>query len=266
MNAGTAPNTICADSLTMSWPQPVFDLLFLDPPYNLSKNFGKINFKRREIDEYTKYLDNIFGCFDCALKEDASIYICGDWLSSVSIFEAASRRWVCRNRITWEREKGRGAKTNWKNAHEDVWFFTKGRNYKFYVDRVKFRRKVIAPYKQDGKAKDWNEETGFRDTYPPNIWRESVPFWSMPENTNHPTQKPESLLAKIILASSDEGDYILDPMCGVGTTGVVCKKLKRNFMQIDIDHEHCMTALRRLEMAEEDSRISGYSDGVFRRH
>jgi site-specific DNA-methyltransferase (adenine-specific) len=85
----------------------------------------------------------------------------------------------------------------------------------------------------------------------------------MPENTPHPTQKPEKLLAKIILASSNEGDVIFDPFAGVGTTGVVAKKLKRNFVMIEIDEEYCLYAIKRLLMAEEDATIQGYSDGVF---
>ena len=83
---------------------------------------------------------------------------------------------------------------------------------------------MIAPYRENGKPKDWNEsEKGnFRDTHPSNIWSDiTVPFWSMPENTDHPTQKPEKLLAKIILASTNPGDLILDPFAGSGTTAVV---------------------------------------------
>lgn len=88
------------------------------------------------------------------------------------------------------------------------------------------RRKVIAPYKVDGKPKDWEEtpEGNYRNTYPSNFWDDiSIPYWSMPENTAHPTQKPEKLLAKLILASSNTDDIILDPFLGSGTTSVVAK-------------------------------------------
>ena len=193
-----------------------------------------------------------------------SLWLFGDWFTSISIFSAASHFWHCQNRITWEREKGRGAKRNWKASHEDIWFFTKSNDYKFYPDRVKIRRKVKAPYKIDGKAKDWNEDTGFRDTCPSNMWTDlTVPFWSMSENTSHPTQKPEALLAKLILASTDEGDTIFDPFCGSGTALVVAKKLNRKFFGCDIDCNYCLFTLKRLEMAEQDKTISGYRDGVF---
>lgn len=85
----------------------------------------------------------------------------------------------------------------------------------------------------------------------------------MSENTDHPTQKPEKLLAKIILASSNEGDVILDPFLGSGTTAVVAKKLGRRYVGIEIDETYCCLAEKRLELAEKDRNIQGYSDGVF---
>ena len=85
----------------------------------------------------------------------------------------------------------------------------------------------------------------------------------MPENTDHPTQKPEKLLAKIILASTDENDFILDPFAGSGTTSVVAKKLNRNFCGIEIDENYCLLTEKRLRFAETDKTIQGFSDGVF---
>jgi site-specific DNA-methyltransferase (adenine-specific) len=85
----------------------------------------------------------------------------------------------------------------------------------------------------------------------------------MPENTEHPTQKPEKLLAKIILASSREGDVVFDPFAGVGTTCVVAKKLDRQYCGIEIDETYCCLAEKRLEYANSDRTIQGYVDGVF---
>ncbi len=200
------------------------------------------------------------------LKPTASIYICGDWRSAAAIQRAGSRHFRLQNRITWEREKGRGAKANWKNAAEDIWFFTMSDEFTFNLTDVKIRRKVLAPYKDNGRPKDWEESAdgSFRDTHPSNLWTDiSVPFWSMPENTDHPTQKPEKLLAKIILASTNPGDLILDPFAGSGTTAVTAKKLGRDFVAIESDEQYCLVAQKRLELAETDKRIQGYSDGVF---
>ncbi len=247
-------------------PSGFVDLLFIDPPYNLNKTFHGLAFSKTSVDEYTEYLDSWLSKLVRLLKPHAAVYICGDYHSSTSIHLAAQKYFLVQNRITWQREKGRGAKSNWKNASEDIWFCTMSGKYKFYVDRVKEKRKVIAPYRVEGKPKDWEatEDGNFRLTFPSNIWTDlSVPYWSMPENTDHPTQKPEKLLAKIILASSDEGDVVFDPFLGSGTTSVVAKKLGRKYVGIETNPLYCCYAEKRLELAQKDNSIQGYVDGVF---
>lgn len=247
-------------------PENSIDLFFVDPPYNLSKDFNGNKFNKMTIDAYCDYIETWLKKIVPLLKKDASIYICGDYHSSTSIHLVASKYFDVLNRITWQREKGRGAKSNWKNSTEDIWFCVKSSNHKFYVDRVKEKRKVLAPYKINGVPKDWEEtENGnFRLTHPSNIWTDlTIPYWSMPENTDHPTQKPEKLLAKIILASSNEGDVVFDPFLGSGTTSVVAKKLGRNFIGIENNLEYCCLAERRLDLAEKDKTIQGYEEGVF---
>ncbi len=259
---------ICGDAFAIlgKLPPASFDLLFADPPYNLTKSFGKESFREMSTDEYEMWLDSWLSLCVPLLKPTASVYICGDWRSSSAIQRVGSRYFKQQNRITWEREKGRGAKANWKNAAEDMWFFTVSDKFTFNLDAVKLRRRVMAPYKNNGIPKDWDagENGNFRDTHPSNIWTDiSVPFWSMPENTDHPTQKPEKLLAKTILASTNPGDLILDPFAGSGTTAVVAEKLGRDFVVIEADEQYCLLAQKRLEMAKENNSIQGFSDGVF---
>lgn len=247
-------------------PEQSFDLLFADPPYNLTKKFGKEEFKRSSSDEYEEWLDSWIALCVPLLRSTASVYICGDWRSSAAIQRVGSKYFKLQNRVTWEREKGRGAKRNWKNAAEDIWFFTVSDDFTFNLDAVKQRRRVMAPYKENGQPKDWNEtmDGNFRDTHPSNIWTDiTVPFWSMPENTDHPTQKPEKLLAKIILASTNASDRILDPFAGSGTTAVVAKKLDREFLAIESDEQYCLLAAKRLDLAETDKTIQGFTEGVF---
>lgn len=247
-------------------PDAFCDLIFVDPPYNLRKNFNKLKFAQVEDEEYELWLDSWVSKLPRLMKENASIYLCGDWKSSPGLYNIAKKYFLIQNRITWEREKGRGAKANWKNCSEDIWFCTKSSNYTFNLDAVKTKRKVLAPYKEDGKPKDWlaNEEGNFRLTSPSNIWTDiTIPFWSMPENTNHPTQKPEKLLAKIILASSNEDDVVFDPFLGSGTTSVTAKKLNRNYVGIEADEIYCCLAEKRLKNADEDKYIQGFADGVF---
>lgn len=243
------------------------DLLILDPPYNLNKSFNGRGFSRRAVHEYTEWLDEVCVLVRPLLQDSASIYICGDWFSSVSIFSAASRHFAVRNRITWEREKGRGAKANWKNSSEDIWFCSVSDRFTFNLDAVRLRRRVLAPYTDtDGLPKDWmrSDAGNFRDTCPSNLWSDiTVPFWSMPENTDHPTQKSEKLIAKLILASSKPGDIVLDPFLGSGTSSVVAKKLGRHYLGIELDEDYCLLAEKRLELAEHDGRIQGFQDGIF---
>ena len=248
-------------------PEKFVDLLFIDPPYNLNKKFNRISFKSMSSIEYEEWFESWFSKILKILKDTASVYICGDWKSSQAILSVGMKYLKVRNRITWEREKGRSANRNWKNCSEDIWFFTKGNKFTFNTEEVKLRRKVLAPYRDDnGLPKDWKNDgkRNYRDTAPSNIWTDiSVPFWSMPENTDHPTQKPEKLLAKIILASSNKNDIIFDPFLGSGTTAVVASKLQRKFIGVEIDEYYCCLALKRLESTRKYNTIQGYNDGVF---
>ena len=248
-------------------PDGFVDLLIVDPPYNLRKDFNGAVFKARSPAAYKEWLMTWVAKLPRLLKPNASIYMCCDWQSSNAIYDVFSQYFQVRNRITWEREKGRGAKHNWKNASEDIWFGTVGSDYTFNVEAVKLQRRVRAPYRDaSGQPKDWQATTSgnFRATHPSNLWTDiSVPFWSMPENTEHPTQKPEKLIAKMILASSNPGDVVFDPFLGSGTTSVVAKKLGRQYVGIEQEKMYCCLAQKRLALAEEDPVVQGYSDGYF---
>ena len=259
----------CADVFTALpyLPDRSVDLLFADPPYNLTKEFNNRRFKKTSIEQYAEWLDSWLSQTVRLLKPTASVYICGDWESSAAIHRIGEKYFIPRNRITWEREKGRGAKSNWKKCSEDIWFFTVSDDYYFNVEAVMLKRQVIAPYTDsNGTPKDWieSEDGKFRITHPSNLWTDlTVPYWSMPENTDHPTQKPEKLLAKIILASSKTGDLVFDPFNGSGTTTTVAKKLGRHYLGIELDQKFCCFAQKRLDLADRDSSIQGYTDGVF---
>lgn len=242
------------------------DLLIVDPPYNLDKNFNGSLFKKTDGKTYTDFTKKWIELVKPKLKDTASLYVCSDWYSSIFLAPILDECFILRNRITWGREKGRGAKANWKNSMEDIFFATVGDDYYFNLDAVKQQRYVVAPYKENGKPKDWTktDKGNYRLTCPSNFWDDiTIPFWSMPENTAHPTQKPEKLIAKMILASSVEGDTVLDIFAGSGTTGVVAKKLNRNYIMIEKDPLYCAWAEYRLLNADKDKTIQGYEDGVF---
>ena len=260
--------TICGDALQVLplLPRGCADLIVADPPYNLNKRFDSGTFSRTSTEQYAAYTAQWLDAAAPLLREGGSIYVCCDWQSSAVIQQALEKHFTVRSRITWQREKGRGAAKNWKNAMEDIWFATKGENWTFHLDAVRLRRRVRAPYRDGGEPKDWTQtdEGKFRDTCPSNLWDDlTVPFWSMPENTAHPTQKPEKLAARILLASSDPGGVVLDPFLGSGTTSVAACKLGRHYIGIERSAQYCIWAEQRLERAHTDPRIQGYEDGVF---
>ncbi|MBP8904886.1 MAG: site-specific DNA-methyltransferase [Paludibacteraceae bacterium] len=248
-------------------PESFADLIIIDPPYNLSRDFHGFKFKATDSERYSDYLRSWFPKIVRTLKPNGSLYLCGDWKNTSVLQQVMSEHLTVLNRITWQREKGRGAKKNWKNGMEDIWFGVKNPDdYYFDVEAVKMKRQVIAPYKKNGKPKDWQEtdEGNFRLTYPSNFWDDiSIPFWSMPENTDHPTQKPEKLIAKLILASCPKDGIVFDPFLGSGTTSVVAKKLCRKYSGIEMNKEYALWAEKRLLQCEQFPQIQGYFEEVF---
>lgn len=267
--ANVVGRTICANLLDVLplLPDAFADLIIIDPPYNLTKDFGRVRFKAMSNSDYSEFLHSWFHNVCRKLKPTGSLYLCGDWKCTAALQEVMDEELTILNRITWQREKGRGALTNWKNSMEDIWYGVKdASHYCFNVDCVKMKRRVLAPYRENGRPKDWEASVdgNFRLTYPSNFWDDiSVPFWSMPENTDHPTQKPEKLYAKLILASTNAGDMVFDPFLGSGTASVVAKKLGRRFCGVEINEEYCLWAEKRLRLADDDTTIQGYADGVF---
>lgn len=260
--------TILGDAFAVlgNLPRGVADLVIVDPPYNLDRDFHGNAFSKMSDAQYAAYTERWLEQVRPLLKETGSIYVCCDWQSSSMMAMALKRHFIVRNRITWQREKGRGSKHNWKNAMEDIWFATCSDDYTFHVEDVMQRRRVVASYRVDGAPKDWEEtaDGNYRNTYPSNFWDDiSIPYWSMPENTAHPTQKPEKLMAKLILASSSPGDVVLDPFAGSGSTAVTAKKLGRHYISVEQNPQYCVWTELRLERAETDSAIQGYVDGVF---
>lgn len=248
-------------------PENSIDLLIIDCPYNLNKTYNTTNFEILSDNDYIKWFENWFIPLLKTLKTTSSIYICSEWKTSGIIQPILNKYLKVRNRITWERDKGRGALKNYKNNSEDIFFCTTSDNYTFNVDSIKLKKRVIAPYVNSNREpKDWKTENGknYRLTFPSNIWTDiTIPYWSMEENCTHPTQKPEKLLAKLILASSNPGDVILDPFLGSGTSAVVAKKLDRRFIGIDLDEYYCLLALKRLALVETNKTIQGYENGIF---
>lgn len=270
-------SVICNDFKTINAqiPNDYANLILLDPPYNITKQYRQNTFKAMSNEEYFNYILDILKECLRVLKSNGTLYICGDWKTSYiqrKALEFLENQGMCDvvNRITWSRDKGRGAYNNWKNNIEDIYMVVKSKdNYIFNLDAVKMRKTVLAPYKdKNGNNKDWTtdeEGTAYRMTFPSNIWFDiTVPFWSMAENTEHPTQKPEKLYAKLILASSNENDIVYEPFAGVFTGCVTAKKLNRNWLGVELEYDYCLLGQKRLYMAETNNTIQGYEDGMFK--
>ena len=269
-------SVICGDffEINSQIPDKYVDLILLDPPYNITKKYGENTFKAMSDDEYFDYILKVFKHCLRVLKDDGTMYVCGDWKTSYiqrKALESLENECLCDviNRITWSRDKGRGSEKNWKNNIEDIYMVVKDKNsYTFNIDAVKMKKTVLAPYKdKNGNNKDWQDdgEGAYRMTCPSNIWFDiTVPFWSMAENTDHPTQKSEKLYAKLILASSNKDDVIYEPFAGVFTGCVTAQKLGRNWLGIEYENEYCLLGQKRLCLAEINNTIQGYEDGVFR--
>ena len=269
-------SVICGDffNINSQIPDKYVDLILLDPPYNITKKYGENTFKAMSDDEYFDYILKVFKHCLRVLKDDGTMYVCGDWKTSYiqrKALESLENECLCDviNRITWSRDKGRGSEKNWKNNIEDIYMVVKDKNnYIFNIDAVKMKKTVLAPYKdKNGNNKDWNDDGNgaYRMTCPSNIWFDiTVPFWSMAENTDHPTQKSEKLYAKLILASSNKDDVVYEPFAGVFTGCVTAQKLGRNWLGIEYEKEYCLLGQKRLCLAEINNTIQGYEDGIFR--
>lgn len=269
LRQGAKDTLINADALCLldALPESCVDLLLTDPPYNLRRTFASHTFLPQDEQDYRLWLERWIAKLPRVLKPEASLYICCDWRCSSAVEAVLKKYFTIQNRITWEREKGRAALRNWKGASEDIWFATVSSRFTFNAAAVKLVRKVVAPYTNgEGRPKDWtqSEQGRFRTTAASNLWTDlTVPFWSMAENTPHPTQKPEKLAAKIICASSREGDLVLDPFLGSGTSAVVAKKLGRHFIGGEIEEEFCLLAQKRINAAAAGQPIQGLFEGKF---
>lgn len=269
-------SVICGDffEINSQIPDKYVDLILIDPPYNITKKYGENTFKAMSDDEYFNYVLKIFKHCLRVLKDNGTMYVCGDWKTSYiqrKALEYLENQEICDviNRITWSRDKGRGANNNWKNNIEDIYMVVKDKNnYTFNIDAVKMKKTVLAPYKdKNGNNKDWQDdgEGAYRMTCPSNIWFDiTVPFWSMAENTDHPTQKSEKLYAKLILASSNKDDIVYEPFAGVFTGCVTAQKLERNWFGVEYENEYCLLGQKRLCLSKINNTIQGYEDGVFR--
>ena len=158
------------------------------------------------------------------------------------------------NWVVWARQKGRGSSKHLKSQREDIFHVTKSDSFTW--NNIKVLKDVVVPYMKDGKPRGWFiNEKGERKRWSGlgNVWVYTAPWWKDKENRQiHPAQKPSMLIERLVLLSSNEGDVVLDPFSGSGTTAVACERLKRKYICVERDKKYYNDSIERLEKVRKD--------------
>lgn len=212
------------------------DLIVTDPPYNLNKNYGntKDNLLHNDYIEFTrKWVKEAHR----VLKKDGTIYIFMGmkYISYLYIILEEELGMKFNSWITWYYTQGIGKKKGFSPRHDDILMFNKSDKFKFNLDNVRVPQKY------------YRSINNMRGANPGNVWEFSHIHYCNGNRKKHPTQKPEALFERMILASSDNGDTVLDCFLGSGTSARVCQQLGRNFIGIELNEEYMNIAKERLE-------------------
>lgn len=216
-------------------PNESIDLICTDPPYNLSKDYGN-NIDWKQWHEYEKFTLDWLTESKRVLKNTGSIYIfMGVKFISRLFIILQELDFHFNGWITWHYTQGMGRTKGFSPRHEDILYFTKSDNYTFNLENVRIPQKYF------------RKRNNMKGANPGDVWEFSHIHYSNPERVNHPTQKPEALMKRIILASSNERDIVLDPFVGSGTTCVVSNCLDRSWIGFDINPEYIKISENRLK-------------------
>jgi len=239
-------------------PNESVDLIVSSPPYNIGKTVND----RRPLEQYLDWQKEILTECHRVLKQTGSIfwevgaYIGADGshipldIKFFPIFEDLGM--IPRNRIIWIRPHGMHAKNKFSGRYEAILWFTKSMNYKFFLDPIK------VPQKYDNK-KYWRGEKKGEFSCDPmgknvgDVWAFRNVRHNHEEDTIHPSQFPEDLVARIILVTTEPFDVILDPFMGTGATAVVAKKFNRFFCGSEIDEKYVAITNQRLSGLPDES-------------
>lgn len=211
------------------------DLIIADPPYNLGKNYGN-NHDIRGFREYLQFSETWLQEAHRILAPHGTIYVFMGFRFISYLYDILDQRlgMYFNSWITWHYTQGMGRTRGFSPRHDDILMFTKTENFRFELDSVRVPQKYF------------RERNNMAGANPGDVWAFSHVHYSNPERENHPTQKPEALVARMVLASTKEGDIVLDPFFGSGTTPRVCQVLNRRCIAIDLNPEYAKLARRRL--------------------
>lgn len=232
---------ICGDAVAVmkTLPSNTVDLIVADPPYNLGKDYGN-NMDRIAWHEYEDFTVQWLTEAVRVLKPTGSIYVFMGVRFISSLFLILENRFqlVFNGWITWHYTQGMGRKLGFSPRHEDILYFTKSEKFIFNIDNVRIPQKY------------YRKRNNMSGANPGDVWQFSHVHYCNPERQAHPTQKPEALLERIILASSNEQDIVLDPFVGSGTTCRVANLLGRRWIGIEINPDYVSMSAERLQQPD----------------
>lgn len=214
------------------------NLIIADPPYNLGKNYGN-NRDLRGFEEYLTFSGKWLAEAYRVLKETGTIYVFMGVRFISYLYDIMDRElsMFFNSWITWHYTQGMGRKVGFSPRHDDILMFNKSENFIFNLDAVRVPQKY------------YRERNNMRGANPGDVWQFSHIHYCNENRQNHPTQKPEGLTERMILASSNEGDTVVDPFGGSGTTLRVCQQLNRSCIAFEINPDYVRMTEERLSKA-----------------
>lgn len=211
------------------------DLIVADPPYNLGKDYGN-NHDLKGFEEYILFTKEWLSEAKRVLKPEGSIYVFMGVRFISYLYDIMDRdlKLFFNSWIVWHYTQGMGKTKGFSPRHDDILVFNKGKNFTFNLDDIRVPQKF------------YRERNNMRGANPGDVWQFSHVHYSNPNRQNHPTQKPEGIIERIVLASSNKGDIVLDPFSGSGTTLRVCQQLGRKAIGFELNPEYVAMTEQRL--------------------
>lgn len=218
------------------------DLIIADPPYNVGKDYGNDS-DSQDFDDYMAFTKQWLKECHRVLKNDGTIYVFIGFRYISYLFkimeEDLKMNFV--NWISWHYTQGVGKTKGFSPRHDDILMFSKTDKYKFNLDAIRVPQKY------------YRKVNNMRGANPGDVWEVSHIHYCQKGRQPHPTQKPEALIERMVLASSNEGDLVVDPFSGSGTTMRVCQQLERNGLGIELNEEYIEQTKERL-----NSKFEGF--------
>lgn len=210
------------------------DVVVADPPYNLGKNYGN-NHDLKGFDEYLEFTKLWLSEAKRVLKPSGTIYVFMGVRFISYLYDILDRDlgMFFNSWIVWHYTQGLGKTKGFSPRHDDILMFTKSKNFIFNLNNVRVPQKY------------YRARNNMRGANPGDVWKFSHVHYCNPNRQNHPTQKPEGLIERMVLASSNKNNTVLDPFSGSGTTLRVCQQLNRNAIGFELNPEYIkMTNIR----------------------